>query len=113
MASYALGARKLRTIFTVVLPPAMNGLVSGIILAIGRIFGETAALQFTAGTFAKLAEPTQQGSTLAVFMYNLTAERRNTQEAYASAFVLLLIAVIINAFSLKIGKKLGGSQSDR
>ena len=108
MGSFALGARKLRTIFQVVLPPAMNGIISGIILAIGRIFGETAALQFTAGTFAKLASPLNQGSTLAVFMYNLTAEGRHTQEAYASAFVLLVIAVIINALSTKLANLIGG-----
>lgn len=109
MGSYALGARKLRTIFQVVLPPATNGIISGIILAIGRIFGETAALQFTAGTYAKLAQPFDQGSTLSVFMYNLTAEGRHTEEAYASAFVLLIIAVIINALSTKIANKIGGN----
>ena len=108
MGSFALGARKLRTIFQVVLPPAMNGIISGIILAIGRIFGETAALQFTAGTFAKLASPLNQGSTLAVFMYNLTAEGRHTQEAYASALVLLIIAIIINAMSTKLANLIGG-----
>lgn len=108
MASYGLGARRLRTIFNVVLPPAMNGIISGVILGIGRIFGETAALQFTAGTFAQIAGPMEQGSTLAVFMYNLTAEGRHTQEAYASALVLLLVAIIINALSTKLGSKLGG-----
>lgn len=110
MASYGLGARKLRTIFNVVLPPAMNGLVSGVILAIGRIFGETAALQFTAGTFARLAPPHEQGSTLAVFMYSLTAEGRHTEEAYASAFVLILIALVINFLSSRLGNKLGGQK---
>lgn len=112
MASYGLGARKLRTIFNVVLPPAMNGLISGVILAIGRIFGETAALQFTAGTFARLAPPQNQGATLSVFMYNLTAEGRHTKESYASAFVLLVIAIIINALSTTLGNRLGGKTNE-
>lgn len=107
-ASYGLGARKLRTVFNVVLPPAMNGIISGIILAIGRIFGETAALQFTAGTFEQIAKPTQQGSTLAVFMYNLTAEGRHTKEAYASAFVLLLFVILINWLASRLGSRIGG-----
>lgn len=107
-ASYGLGARKLRTVFNVILPPAMNGIVSGIILAIGRIFGETAALQFTAGTYEQIAAPTQQGSTLAVFMYNLTAEGRHTHEAYASAFVLLIFVILINWIASRMGSKIGG-----
>ena len=112
MASYGLGARRLRTIFNVVLPSAINGIVSGIILGIGRIFGETAALQFTAGTFAQIAGPMQQGSTLSVFMYNLTAEGRHTQDAYASALVLLIIAIIINAISTRLGSKIGGKDNE-
>lgn len=107
-ASYGLGARKLRTVFNVVLPPAMNGIVSGIILSIGRIFGETAALQFTAGTYEQIARPTEQGSTLAVFMYNLTAEGRHTREAYASAFVLLICVILINWIASRIGASIGG-----
>ena len=107
-ASYGLGARKLRTVFNVVLPPAMNGIVSGIILSIGRIFGETAALQFTAGTYEQIARPTEQGSTLAVFMYNLTAEGRHTREAYASAFVLLICVILINWIASRMGASIGG-----
>lgn len=107
-ASYGLGARKLRTIFNVVLPPAANGIISGVILAIGRIFGETAALQFTAGTANLIANPTSQGSTLAVFMFNLTGEGRHTKQAFASAFILLLISVLINWISNKIGSKIEG-----
>ena len=57
-ASYGLGAGKLRTVFKIVLPSAMPGILSGIILAIGRIVGETAALIYTAGTVPEAATKT-------------------------------------------------------
>ncbi len=112
MASYALGARKLRTIFVVVIPSAMNGIISGIILAIGRIFGETAALIFTVGSYAQIASPTKTGSTLAIFMWNLAAEGHHTEKAYAAAFILLLIVMLINALSSKLALKLGGISNE-
>ncbi len=106
-ACYSLGARKLRTVFVIVLPSAVNGIASGIILAIGRIFGETAALIFTAGAYAQIAAPTQTGSTLAVFMWNLVGEGHHTEEAYAVAFVLLVIVVLINLVSTIFISKVG------
>ncbi len=106
-AAYSLGARKLRTIFIIILPSAINGIVSGIILAIGRIFGETAALIFTAGAYAQIAKPTQTGSTLSVFMWNLVGEGHHTEEAYAVAFVLLVIVILINLLSTKFISKIG------
>lgn len=70
--SFGLGAGKLRTVFKVVLPSAVPGILSGIILATGRIVGETAALIYTAGSVAKMATKlTDSTRTLAVHMYLL------------------------------------------
>ncbi len=105
--SFGLGAGRLRTIFKIVLPSAMPGILSGIILAIGRIVGETAALLYTAGTQAKVMESLfDSGSTLAVHMYKLMSEGLYTEEAYATAVILLVIVIIINAFSGAVAKKL-------
>ncbi|NLW52777.1 MAG: phosphate ABC transporter permease PstA [Tissierellia bacterium] len=109
-ASYGLGARKLRTVFNVVLPSAMNGIFSGVILAIGRVFGETAALLFTSGSVSALTGPTGSGSTLAVHMYKLFGEGRQINESFATALVLLVFVVIINTVSTILGNKLGGKQ---
>ena len=107
MGSLALGAGKLRTIFTVVLPVAMPGIVSGIILAIGRIVGESAALLYTLGSSAQmLSGMMSSGRTLAVHMYQLSQEGLHVQEAYATATVLIIIVLIINAASTFIGGKL-------
>lgn len=108
-ASYGLGARKLRTVFNIVLPPAMNGILSGVILAIGRVFGETAALIFTAGTMSTLANTSQSGSTLAIHMYKLFGEGIHINESFATALVLLVFVVIINTVSTILANKLGGN----
>lgn len=108
-ASYGLGARKLRTVFNIVLPPAMNGILSGVILAIGRVFGETAALIFTAGTMSTLAKTSQSGSTLAIHMYKLFGEGIHINESFATALVLLVFVVIINTVSTILANKLGGN----
>lgn len=105
--SFGLGAGKLRTIFKIVLPSAVPGILSGIILAIGRIAGETAALLYTAGTQAKVPESIfDSGSTLSVHMYKLMSEGLYTDQAYATAVVLLLMVVFINALSGYMAKKL-------
>lgn len=107
--SYGLGAGRLRTVFRIVLPPAMPGILSGIILAIGRIVGETAALMYTAGTVAGIPQNLfGSGRTLAVHMYVLTNEGLYTNQSYATAVVLLVIVVCINAISGKIAKKVAG-----
>ncbi|WP_373276948.1 phosphate ABC transporter permease PstA [Dolosicoccus paucivorans] len=107
MGSLALGAGKLRTIFTVVLPVAMPGIVSGIILSIGRIVGETAALMFTLGTATGIAKNLMSSSrTLALHMYVLSSEGLHVQEAYATGAVLIVIVVIINALSTKLSQYL-------
>lgn len=105
--SFGLGAGKLRTVFRIVLPSAIPGILAGIILAIGRIVGETAALIYTAGTVAQV--PTSvfgSGRTLAVHMYNLSSEGLYMDQAYATAVILLVLVVGINALSSVIARKL-------
>ena len=95
--SFGLGAGKLRTIFRIVLPAALPGIFSGIVLSVGRIVGETAALIYTAGTFTKAATSLgASGRTLAVHMYLLSKEGLNTDQAYATAVVLLMLVIVIN-----------------
>ena len=104
--SLALGAGKLRTVMKVVLPPASGGIFSGIILAIGRIVGETAALIYTAGTVAQFAvNPMSSGSTLAVHVYVLSGEGLHVGEAYATATILLVIVFLMNTLSRQISKR--------
>lgn len=106
-ASFGLGAGKLRTIFKIVLPTAMPGISSGIILAIGRIVGETAALIYTAGTVPQIPKNLfSSGRTLAIHMYSLSSEGLYTNEAYATAVVLLIVVIGINGLSSLISKKL-------
>lgn len=105
--SYGLGAGKLRTVFSIVLPSAIPGILAGIILSIGRIVGETAALIYTSGTVAAL--PTNilsSGRTLAVHMYVLASEGLFMQQAYATAVVLVIIVICINAASGYLARKL-------
>lgn len=104
--SFGLGAGKLRTVFQIVLPAAIPGILSGVILAIGRIVGETAALIYTAGTVAGLAGVMDSGRTLAIHMYVLSNEGLHKNEANATAVILLLIVLGINAVSAKLAKKL-------
>ena len=104
--SFGLGAGKLRTIFKIVLPSAIPGILSGVILAIGRIVGETAALVYTAGTVAGLAGIKDSGRTLAIHMYVLSNEGLHKNEANATAVVLLIIVLGINALSGLVAKKL-------
>lgn len=103
--SFGLGAGKLRTVFRIVLPSAIPGILSGIILSVGRIVGETAALIYTAGTAAKIAGITESGRTLSVHMYSLSREGLHTDKAFASAVVLLILVVLINFASDFIAKK--------
>lgn len=106
-ASFGLGAGKLRTVFRIVLPSAMPGILAGIILAVGRVVGETAALIYTAGTATDMPNNLMQsGRTLAVHMYCLSSEGLNTDKAYATAVVLLLIVLIMNTVSALIARKL-------
>ncbi|MCD7873180.1 MAG: phosphate ABC transporter permease PstA [Clostridiales bacterium] len=97
--SFGLGAGKLRTIFKIIIPSALPGIISGVILCVGRIAGETAALIYTAGTAAGTAGALSSGRTLSVHMYTLISEGLYTGEAYACAVVLLIWVAIMNAAS--------------
>ena len=106
-ASFGLGAGKLRTIFVVILPSAVPGILSGIILSVGRIVGETAALMYTAGTVAELPASVMSSTrTLSVHMYTLSREGLYIDQAYATAVVLLLIVLLINWISGRIARKI-------
>ena len=105
-ASFGLGAGKLRTVFKIVLPAAVPGILSGVILAIGRVVGETAALIYTAGTVAQVSGIMDSGRTLAVHMYVLSSEGLHMDQAYATAVILLFLVLIINAISDFVAKRL-------
>lgn len=105
--AFALGAGKLRTVFIIVLPAAMPGILAGVVLAIGRIVGETAALIYTAGNVAKIPQnPMDSARTLALHMYTLSSEGLHSNEAYATAVVLLLLVVVINTLAASIAKRI-------
>ncbi|MEG1431623.1 MULTISPECIES: phosphate ABC transporter permease PstA [Eubacterium] len=105
--SFGLGAGRLRTVFRIILPAASPGIFAGIVLAVGRIVGETAALIYTAGTVAQIP-PNLMGSgrTLAIHMYALWSEGLNTGQSYATAVVLLVIVILLNLLSDKIAQKI-------
>lgn len=105
--SFGLGAGRLRTVFRIVLPSSVPGILSGVILAIGRIVGESAALIFTSGTNPVVPKSLfSSASTLSVHLYTLLNEGRYTDQAYATAVVLLIVVIIINALSSVLAKKL-------
>ena len=105
--SFGLGAGKLRTVFRIVLPSAIPGILSGVILSTGRIAGETAALIYTAGTMATLPKNLlSSGRTLAVHMYVLSQEGLHTDQAFATAVILLVMVLLINILSSVIAKKM-------
>lgn len=107
--SFGLGAGKLRTVMKIVLPPAMPGILSGIVLATGRIVGETAALLFTTGTVARLPNNLlSSGRSLSLHMYLLSGEGLFIGEAYATAVVLLVVVMAMNGLSALISRKIGG-----
>lgn len=112
--SFGLGAGKLRTVFRVILPSAVPGILSGVILGIGRIVGESAALIFTAGTVAKAASSLfDSARTLSVHMYTISGEGLYLNQTYATAVVLLIVVIIINALSEFTAKRLGGGKNEQ
>ena len=105
--SFGLGAGKLRTVFRIVLPSAVPAILAGVILAVGRIVGETAALIYTAGTVADIPDGVMgSGRTLAVHMYSMSREGLHMDQAYATAVVLLVLVIGINWLSGFIAKKI-------
>ena len=110
--SFGLGAGRLRVVFAIVLPSAMPGILAGIILAIGRIAGETAALIFTAGTVAKLPDSLFSSvRTLSVHMYSLSSEGLYLKQSYATAFVLICLVLCLNASSAYMARKITGGRN--
>lgn len=105
-ASFALGAGKIRTIFAIILPAATPGILAGIILSIGKIVGESAALLYTFGGFAQVAGLFDSGRTLSVHLYLISSEGLHINEAYSTAMVLILIVLLINIISNFIAKTL-------
>jgi phosphate transport system permease protein len=113
--SFGLGAGRLRTTFKVILPSAFNGIFAGVILSLGRILGETAALIFTAGTATEIVRvftnnageiSVSSGRTLAVHLYSISTEGLNVNEAFATAAVLFIIVILLNSFSYYIAGKI-------
>lgn len=106
----ALGAGKWRMIRTVVLPSAVDGIVTGCILAIGRITGESAALLFTAGFGLKLngflKSLNASSATLTVALYVYASEQGKIDVAFAIALILLALTLIINLGANLAGKRL-------
>lgn len=108
--SFGLGAGKLRTVFRIVLPSASPGILAGVILAIGRIVGETAALMYTSSTVAQIPSSVMDSArTLSLHMYALSGEGLYTGESYATAVVLLLLVILINAASAMLARRVGNS----
>lgn len=110
--SYGLGASKLRTLFKIILPSAIPGILSGIILSIGRIVGETAAIIYTAGSNTDLIQSVfSAGRTLSVHMYLLSGEGLYTDKTYAAAVLLILLTILINFLSNQIATLFKKGQS--
>ncbi|EOD01472.1 phosphate ABC transporter permease PstA [Caldisalinibacter kiritimatiensis] len=104
--SLALGTSKLRTIRLVVLPSALPGILAAVILSIGRVVGETAAVIFTAGMGRDI--PTslfESGRTLSVHLYFLAKEGLSFEKAYATATILIIIILLINFTTNKLAAK--------
>ena len=104
--SFGLGAGRLRTTLCVVLPAAVPGILSGVILGVGRIVGETAALMYTSGTVEKIAGLMDSGITLSVHMYRQASEGLYTEQAYATAVVLLALVLMINLLASRLAGKI-------
>jgi len=103
--SFGLGAGKLRTVMLIILPSAMPGILAGVILAVGRIIGETAAIIFTLGNVARMPNNLfDTGRTLSAHMYALANEGTHPGEAHATAAVLLIVVILINALSSRVAR---------
>lgn len=110
--SLALGAGKLRTVCHVVLPSALPGILSAVILSIGRVLGESAPFLYTMGSVIKAIPhgPRDSGATLAVALYQLSGEGWYLDEAYATAVILVALVLILNLAARKCAAGLGKKQ---
>ncbi|HIF9230477.1 TPA: phosphate ABC transporter permease PstA [Photobacterium damselae] len=107
--SYGLGASKIYTIWRLILPSAMPGIVTSIILSVGRVIGESAPVFLTAGMVARIPESAfDSGRTLTVHLYKLTQELYTVHEwnqAYATATILIVVVLIINLITKLIARR--------
>ena len=115
----ALGAGKWHCVRTVVLPSAVDGIITGCILAVGRIVGESAALLFTAGmadeifSLIQAVKPGNAGSTLTVALYTYAKERGEFDIAFSIAVILLVLTFAVNISAKLIGKRLKKASGDK
>lgn len=115
----ALGAGKWHCVRTVVLPSAVDGIITGCILAVGRIVGESAALLFTAGmadeifSLIEAVKPGNAGSTLTVALYTYAKERGEFDIAFSIAVILLVLTFAVNISAKLIGKRLKKASGDK
>lgn len=115
----ALGAGKWHCVRTVVLPSAVDGIITGCILAVGRIVGESAALLFTAGmadeifSLIEAVKPGNAGSTLTVALYTYAKERGEFDIAFSIAVILLVLTFAVNISAKLIGKRLKKANGDK
>lgn len=109
-SSLGLGATKLQTVSKIVLPNALPGILVAVLLSIGRIVGESAALLLTAGTVAQIPQAlfgnSASGATLTIKMYTLMKEENDLTTACAIGIVLLVIIIVLNFLSKMVTKKL-------
>ena len=112
--SFGLGAGRFRTVFKIVLPAAIPGILGGIILAIGRTVSESAALIYTAGSIAAVPETVFSSTrTLAVHMYLLASEGLHIDATYATAVLLLVFVLLINFATSAVANRISkGNMSD-
>ncbi len=113
--SLALGASRLRTIFRVVLPSAIPGILTAVILSMGRVIGETAAVIFTAGSVAKVPAIghlfDSSVRTLSVHLYMVALEEADFKSAFATATVLMVLITTLNFLAGRFAKRMMKKQT--
>jgi phosphate transport system permease protein len=111
--SFGLGAGRLRTVIRILLPSAMPGILAGVILSVGRIVGESAALIYTAGTVAEVPSSVFDSTrTLSVHLYVLASEGLHIEQTYATAVVLLVIVFLMNSLSALVARRLSKGKTN-